>query len=97
MSEAEEGVPERDGDGGSRRPAAGVVERAASSAAVGQAATRAAVEVSASKTAAGEAAASEDLEEASATELGSSREKNQPQEPGRRPCKKGLCDQCRRT
>ena len=159
MSEAEEGDPERDGDGGSRRPAAGVVERAASSAAVGRAATRAAVEVSASKTAAGEAAASEDLEEASATAADgvattaategasktphegvaaraavgraaalaavegvagasaangegpqqwrwreqvdcrpwNSRGKNQPQEPGRRPCKKGLCDQCRRT
>jgi hypothetical protein len=67
MSEAEEGDPERDGNGGSRQPAAGVVERAASSAAGGWAETRAAVETSASEAAAGEAAASVDLEEASAT------------------------------
>ncbi len=56
MSEAKEDDPERNGDGGSWRPAAGVVERAASSAALGLAATRAAVETSASKTVAGEAA-----------------------------------------
>jgi hypothetical protein len=60
MSEVEEGDPGRDGDGGNRRPAAGVVERAPSLAAGGWAA------ISASKAAAEEAAASEDLEEASA-------------------------------
>jgi hypothetical protein len=59
MSEAEEDDPVWDGDGNSwlRQPAAGVVVRAASSAAVGQATTRAAVETSAFKTAAREAAA----------------------------------------
>jgi hypothetical protein len=67
MSEAEEDDPERDGDGGSWRPAAGVVVRAASSAAEGRAATRAAVETTDPKTAAGEAVASVDFEGVSAT------------------------------
>ncbi len=44
MSEAEEGDPVRDGDGGSQRPAAGVVERAASSATVDGAAGAAAAD-----------------------------------------------------